>query len=53
MSPLLPPEGLPVDTVLAPYAFCDDVPNVPAVIVPVRSILGHFNLLSLPFHTRC
>ena len=28
MSPSLPPAGLPVDTVLVPYAFCVDVPNV-------------------------
>ena len=30
MSPLDPPEGLPVDTVLVPYAFCVAVPNVDA-----------------------
>ena len=30
MSPSDPPVGLPVDIVLAPYAFCDDVPNVVA-----------------------
>ena len=30
MSPLDPPVGSLCDTVLAPYAFCDDVPNVVA-----------------------
>ena len=33
MSPSEPPLGLPVDTVLAPYAFWFELPNVLAVIV--------------------
>ena len=33
MSPSLPPTGLPVDTVLVPYAFCVAVPNVVALIL--------------------
>ena len=36
MSPLDPPVGSLCDTVLAPYAFCDDVPNVVAVIEPTE-----------------
>ena len=30
---MLPPLGLPCDIVLAPYAFCDDVPNVVACML--------------------
>jgi len=33
MSPSDPPLGLPVDTVLVPYAFCPELPNVLAVMV--------------------
>ena len=39
MSPSLPPTGLPVDTVLVPYAFCDAVPNV----VPCMLLADIFN----------
>ena len=33
MSPSEPPVGLPVETVLAPYAFWFELPNVLAVMV--------------------
>ena len=33
MSPSDPPLGLPVDTVLVPYAFWFELPNVLAVMV--------------------
>ena len=45
MSPSDPPEGLPVDTVLAPYAFCVAVPNVvacmllPDIFVPLKVLV--------------
>ena len=49
MSPSDPPLGLLVDTVLAPYAFCDDVPNVvlPAVPILLQATSPTLNLFEL------
>ena len=51
MSPSDPPLGPLVDTVLAPYAFCDDVPNIPAVKV-LHAIFNPDNVAVLGLYTR-
>ena len=47
MSPSDPPLGLLVDTVLAPYAFCDDVPNPLVEVILAQAIVDTVNVLAL------
>ena len=52
MSPSLPPTGLPVDTVLVPYAFCVAVPNLVASKFE-QLIFSPVNTAVDGFHVRC
>ena len=52
MSPSDPPVGLPVDTVLAPYAFCDAVPNPLVEVILAQATVASVNVLALGFQKR-
>jgi len=52
MSPSEPPLGLPVETVLAPYAFWFELPNVLAVMV-LPDIFNPDSVAVLGLYTKC
>ena len=51
MSPSFPPVGLPVDTVLEPYAFCVAVPNTVDCVLDA-DIFNPDNVAVAGFHIK-